>query len=528
MSVWSISVTRKATIVLWIPLSSVLWILYAWLPASPDHQMFDYIGLVGSWGGHNYIDSSDHNWPGAMLLHEVATRIMGAHFWSFRAFDFAIALLGGAALFGLLRSTGQTLAGWIVLPLYQLMYINSGIWFAGQRDIVAANFLLMGAAIFSYGVRAKMPTLLVVVGAIIGFATLIRPTYLSNLAYLVGLLIVMPALANARTENTLNSRVWSICWLFVGISLIAIIALSWGLASGNLRAWYEQAVLFNLFLSFQGRNTTYLEVLTRFSEYVFQWHWYLVFAILGLIAWIRKAGIGVELLAGVGVALTGLLSAIVQKVGFGYHLGAVLPILAMLTAVWLATVLEAFLHRPKNGLALLSVFIFWGIALIGIAKKTASYLPQVTALVTGDLNRMLRTVGEPRGVPWEILEVANFIRANSKPEDFVLAWSRYSHILYLSERRSTTHLSDIGMLTSASDAFSPAKEWLNQFDKELVEHAPKFIVLQTPTSSDGFDKFYGDENVNRSVIAVRELVKTQYVKVAEFGLFEIYGSHADQ
>src|SRR5260221_3737498 len=323
------------------------------------------------------------------------------------------------------------------------MYVNSGIWFAGQRDIIAANFLFVAAAIFSYAVRKQRLWLLFIAGAIAGYATLIRPTYLTDLSILVAILFLVPWIGKTPTKHTFKDCWYSTVWLLSGASFTVIVALLWGLTSGNLRDWYDQAVLFNLYLSFQGRSISYIQAVSRFSEYLFSWHWYLAFAALGLISWIRRNGLSVELLASIGITVTGIIPAIVQKAGFGYHWGAVFPLLALLTASWLGTVLNYFLKRPTHYVAIISLLFFWGVALLGLAKKTAAFLPEVDALIShgNDKDRILKTTDESGIVPYDISESAKFIESNTKPNDFVLVWGRHTHILYLAQRRSTTHFS---------------------------------------------------------------------------------------
>ena len=220
----------------WICVTGIFWQLYAWLPVNADQEMFDYIGLAGSWGGHYYIDASDHNWPGAMFLHEISVRLLGVHSWSFRVLDFGIMTVGASALSYLLRSGGQVLASWFVLPLYQLMYITSGVWFAGQRDVIAAHFLLFAAAFFSKSSRMEKSYLNAVAGALVACAVLIRPTYLSNLPYLAGLIVLLPLFRVPRSRISVVTCVVPIFWLLAGAAVVLSAALLWSWSSGNLGA----------------------------------------------------------------------------------------------------------------------------------------------------------------------------------------------------------------------------------------------------------------------------------------------------
>jgi hypothetical protein len=523
MATFDTTVARGAAITIWLASTACLWPLYAWLPPNPDQEMFDAIGLYGSWGGKYYVDSADHNWPGAMLLHELATRLLGVHIWSFRVLDFAVMTIAALALSYLLRRSGKALAAWIVLPLYQLMYITSGAWFAGQRDIIAANILLVAVAVASYAVRTNQRYFLVVVGALTAFATLMRPTFLAYMAYLSGLLIVVALGTTGNFRRKISEGLLSTTWLSSGVIVTLLIPIAFGLASQNIKPWYEHAVLFNVYLAFETREHSYFDIIVRFSEFWRSWHWYLAYSALGLFAWIARDRVNFELLAAVGVAIIGLLSAFVQKAGFGYHLGALLPILALLTAVWLGDVISAFVKSPKNVLAAGSAAIFCGIAVLGLSSKATTLLPQAQAILTGDFDLALRSARSGDNSPYYITQTANFIRTNTQANDRVLVWSRHTHIQYLSERRSPTHFTNIGLVSVVDARFSLANAWFDQFERELGDNISEFIVVHTARTSDSFDRFHSSDGVNRAVLLVRNLVATQYEKATEFGPFVIYG-----
>jgi len=105
----------------------------------------------------------------------------------------------------------------------------------------------------------------------------------------------------------------------------------------------------------------------------------------------------------------------------------------------------------------------------------------------------------------------------------VLVWSRHLHILYLSERRSSTHFTGIGMLTALNSSFPFSEKWFHQFGRELTDHPPRLVVLYTPEAPE----YYSPEDTNSAVRMVRELITTKYVKAAAFGQFVIYG-HLEQ
>ncbi len=165
--------------VLWLLYTALLGVLYSRLPPNPDQQIFDYIGWVGLNGSRFYIDVVEQNLPGEMLLHELSTWLFGNQIWAYRVLDYALmVLVGCGALFALCRLAGRPRESYLVVPLYQAMYVSSGAWFAGQRDIGAAHFLLAVGAALIWRERGGRASWLVAIGLGIVGAVLIRPNYL--------------------------------------------------------------------------------------------------------------------------------------------------------------------------------------------------------------------------------------------------------------------------------------------------------------------------------------------------------------
>ena len=66
--------------------------LYLNTPYSPDHAVYDYIGMVVNNGGQFYVDAADQNWPGQMFIHAVSVFLFGTEIYSYRLFELLIIL----------------------------------------------------------------------------------------------------------------------------------------------------------------------------------------------------------------------------------------------------------------------------------------------------------------------------------------------------------------------------------------------------------------------------------------------------
>jgi hypothetical protein len=490
---------------------------------NPDQELFDYIGWVGANGGNFYSDASDHNWPGAILLHEISIRIFGAQSWTFRIFDYLLMLCGAFALASLLRQARMIVAAWLVIPVYQLMYTTSGYWFAGQRDIIAANFLFIAAAVFLSGLRKVNFLLLAISGAVVGYATLIRPTYMS---YAVGLwlLTVLASVlttSNCTPQKELKFRTGTS--VLLGWATVLMAALAWGAISGNLGDWYEQALLFNLHLSFEARGNSIVGTLTRLSTMAYSWHWYIVFSFVGFLIWLKRGGISVELFTCIGVGAVGLVSAIVQKAGFGYHLGALLPMMATMIAIFLAQLIVWWYTNPKSVVAATVTCLFLSIAAGGLVKKSLQFSPQVSALLSDNPAPIELSEGEHTGPSTaELHQVAKYISDHTAQNEHILVWSRNVHVIFLSNRVSSTHFINIGMLTNMTNSFGEFDEWKSEFEKDLKSNPPKLLITQNASTSSEYDKLFTENNSNEFVNYIRTMIQQKYTLAKKFKSLDVY------
>ncbi len=453
--------------------------LYTTLPASPDHALFDYIAWSHLQGAPYYAGVAEQNWPGQILLHELAIRLFGVHFWTFRLFDFLLLLGITAAGAAMLRRLGYGTAAAVFALLYPAVYVCANAWTAGQRDIVAAGLLLVAASRVCVDPRqtpqrAALPLNRLVSGAVIGYAFLIRPTFLSYLPILM--LADGVGVRSAAGWTREIAKRWA--WTLLGFGAVVAVVLAAGWAAGSLRAFHEQAILFNL--QAYPNSTTYPDLAAKALRILgSSWHWLTAFALLGAVLWVARSRERRPQMLVLGLAVTILVSYFFQRKGFGYHLEALILPLAVLGAIAVEMLRQAG-SIPRRGFAatglraaMASVVL---VMALGSVKKLTSYEPTVRALAAGQHKPL---DGETDAVSWEqTFQVVDMIRRNSRADEPMLQWGRNYAIAFLSERTSSTRFVVTPALDLLGPQFRGTAAWLEEFDRSLTGARPRFVLIE--------------------------------------------------
>ena len=498
--------------------------LYAHKPPNPDQAIFDYIGWIGSEGGHYYKDVAEQNFPGEMLLHDFAFRIFGTHYWAYRTLDYLLLLVGAASLVGLLKRAGQGTAAWAAGAAYVIGYISSNGWMAGQRDPVAANLLLMAAYLFVLRLRGRGRGVIAPIGPVLFLALLLRPTFVM---YVVAL-PVLDFWWRKETGRKPGTRILDTL-IIVGAMVGCLgILLGWGAAVGSLPDFREQAIQFNVqaYQAGHSRMDTALRLLGGIGVYV----WFLP-AMIAALAWMRagerKAAPIVLLL---GLAALSLVSALVQNKGFGYHLGAILaPVFALAgLGMW----------RAANRLSQWRTVAAWQTALAlavfllpvaGYLKQVKSLGPQLRLLFRIETeSRMLdRETSGQAGLSWgQIAQLSAYARENTGPDETILVWGRPVGIHLLAKRRSSTRFITSGMLLLARPPFTGASKWIAEFDAMLARRAPRLVMIEAQDGVPVFNPLDTGAGEHPMVKSLREAIRDRYRFVRAYGSMQIFRLNA--
>src|SRR5262249_20780649 len=133
---------HRSALVLYLAIAAVCGLYYCSIPPSPDQSDFDYMAWQGLQGVQWYSGSFHITWPGPLVIHEIGIRLFGVHSWTARLTDFLLLQPAILAIYSFLKSAGLRWAAIGAALAYPIIYVTSGPWMAGHRDIVAMHILI--------------------------------------------------------------------------------------------------------------------------------------------------------------------------------------------------------------------------------------------------------------------------------------------------------------------------------------------------------------------------------------------------
>ncbi len=472
-------------LVLWLGFTAVITALYLLLPPCPDHAVYDYIGWVVNQGGTLYVDAADQNWPGQMFLHTLSVALFGTELWSYRLFELIFIIpLSCLVLFRFLRAAGDKLAALLVVPIYQAMYVSAGFWMSGQRDMVAAPLLVAAAHALLSRVRGGGRGLLVLQGALLAGATLIRPTLL----IMAPLLTLADVLQMRRTDRSYRN-------VIAEHALVAgcIIAFTGGVAllgvpSGALAGWYDVSIRFNLEVYAGGRDPwdisrELLPVLLR------QWHWMLAWSGIGAVVLWRRDSVALSF---VGMILpASLVSLFVQAKGLAYHLSPLYPLMAILVASTVAAGARVLLERRQRPLITALAIVTLLLPAAGLAKKLWGQLAPQRQVLLGqitmaDMHAGYAADNTGEATVRDMVELAEHIDATTAKDATVLLWERPCHVYTLAQRRSPLFAAAFTLLDDPDPEFSLFPRWQMEFEQIMSERPPEVLLFLRDAASGSY------------------------------------------
>lgn len=513
------TVSPPRSVSIWLGLSAftvLMLVPFLLKPPCPDVATFDYVGWLAGRGQTLYVDVIEQNWPGVIWLHTLSSLLFGNHLWSFRVVDFALLLVGCAGLFQLASVGASPATRYLVVPLYQLIYVSTDVWMTGQRDMLVSHVLLAVAALAVARMRGGPVGLPLLIGAAMAFASLTRPTSLLFLP----LIYAVDALTCKDRRTLMRVGIDLLLSGLAYVTMLGSVALI-GSFSGALQGWYQAAVVFNTMLYSQ---TAALSDLTMTMWTIaMHYHWLVMLAVVGLALWARRGERRVLLIT-LCLVLTGIVSTFVQGKGFGYHMAMVYAALSLFAAEAIGAALAYAKRQPTrlaNGLAVLAC----GVALLGGTKKFLNEHADVMLYLTGRIDRERLNDMEDLGLGVSVgdaLRAAEYARTHTTPEQTVLPWNRAVVINYLAERKLPTKLATVGVLDILRDSFAPGRVWMQSFEETLRADPPALIFTYNEYIRQEHDLLWKSDASLPATALVREALRSRYRRVARFGALDAY------
>jgi hypothetical protein len=449
--------------ILYVVVGIACGLYYCSIVPSPDQSLYDYIAWQGTQGIAWYTGSVDVSWPGPFLLHDLGIRIFGVHRWTARLTDFILLQPAIAGMLFFLRTAGLRFAAVAIVIAYPVIYVTSGGWQAGHRDIVGMHFLIAASAVLLTDGTAWRGRFLA--GVILGYAIMLRPTYLAFAPFL----LVAAALGRPFDAKLFFTR--ALVPLSLGTLAVPLAFAAAGLLMGNLWDWFDEGIRFVL--------SVYQVDESRFRLFGMAWTvisqpmgWLAIAGALGGCVWVINASvIPTHLCLMVGMVSTVWISYFVQNKGFGYHLGGLIPLLTLLALGAPELAQRTKRIREASCAATLCVVV---ILCAGLARRTQHYvIPFFAHLKVSDPTTFQDQVPSTN-------EAVAIVTSESGPHDRFFQWGWNSDVGYLSRRLSASRYV-FPLFAQIDETHLNYISWIAEFGEELERTKPKFILLDLTT-----------------------------------------------
>lgn len=304
-------------------LSVILLSVIFLVPLNSDGDLYQAMATdLVRYGKLPYTGSWDQNFPGIVYVHAVSIVLFGNSDVGFRLLDLLGNLFISFALYKISLRLVSAPVACLVPILYVIYYVSGGWWAIGQRDVFACAFLLGAALLLEVGNRASFKKEFAL-GALIGCATIIRPTY--------GLFLLLTFLLD---------RNWrSFILRCAGFTLPILLVFLPYLFTGGLDEVYLAIVAYNS-SAYATIGESWAQLWERTPIQVIV----LACAILGLFiaAWKHEQRKIAVLVIG---SITGLVSLIAMRKFFIYHFHVLFSFLIPLALIPLHAILSRWSNK---------------------------------------------------------------------------------------------------------------------------------------------------------------------------------------
>ncbi len=448
-------------------------------PLARDQALFAYAGQVILDGGLPYRDVFEQKGPATHYTFALILYLLGQSQWAVRLFFASVLLLGSQLAARLAEQLSGFRARWPAALGFALLVSHGrgAQYFTAQvEDLLLVLSLGALLLVFTPAARRRLSRL-ALAALLLGLACAYKPTAAVPAAAL-GLLALWYAWSELPKEKR---SVW--WWLVRLATCSGALLLPAGIFLGYL-AW--QGAWEDFWVSVVEHNRTYSGTnRTAWSGALMllggAWARTTLVVALALIAGLVPRSRGFWLLAALGAGH--YLAVVWQGKYWPYHWTPVLGVLAVLAA----PAIEHLSRRIARGLHLQRLPWGWlrsglcGVVVFLIATPhpvqyldTWSWIYQLArGRISLEQYYALYTTGTGDGQ--EVLQVAEYIRRHSRPDDTLLVWGREPMLQFLSRRRAPNRFV-LGLSVCRFD--SPhILQWRREYLASVQARPPAFVVV---------------------------------------------------
>lgn len=416
-----------------------LVLLYAQLPPSIDQWQLDYTGWLINLGQAPYVDIRDGNWPMSHWLHAASIALWGADEYGWRRTDVLLLVASIAAATPLVaRLGGRAAVRWFWF-LHPLLYLTTGSWFAGQRDVIAGHFGLAALALSWRFLETARVGWAALGGIALTAAVLVKPPFALFALVVPILAVVLARRGDLRpgeaVRGVLGVAAWSVGALGVAVTVLA-------LQGSRPEAFWEHAIV-AIVTRVPADSVPVGEGLAGILRFCTgAYHWVTAFALIASAIAFRSGDPEQRTAAGLAWALVmvGAASYLVQGHNLTYYAGPILVGLSVLAAGALGWATRAAGEggvRRGIGAALIVL------AAVGSVSKIRTCYGDLLLVAVGAQDRSTWEAQFSAGDGLSLDQargIAGELAAAVPPGRSLLVWGRANVLNLLAERTQPTGL----------------------------------------------------------------------------------------
>ncbi len=455
-------------------------------PLERDEGFYATIGNEILHGGIPYRDAIDLKPPGVFYLYALAISLFGPTVESIRLFTALYSLGTLAAIYALTSRFAGVRAGLFAAALFALF---SGAPLVQGSSSNCEVFMLLPLTLSAYCFVVWLDTqrrgYLAASGFFAGAALLIKTVALPFVALLFLFSLLKKYSGNQLKERGLNALSFTMPLVLLASAIIAAFSLK-----GALHDFLEWNIMIPLF--YAKGNTMSGNSVSSMLGYLAPELLILTLAAVPTAVWlvirrrnIKDIFISMLLPACVlGVAMPGLY--------FPHYFIQLFPVLSVLGGVGLAEVIQRKGPTPYvAGIVFAVLFSYY------VIKEYAFFFVYSPEQVS--IEKYGPTFVESAGI-------ANYLKANTSPEDSIFQWGFEPELYFLSGRRPPVPY----ISSTVFGGLAEPQPVVQTMIQTLQNKKPKFIIYQIKWA-----QYPGEQEIT-------EFIRTQYTPVGRSGYFLIY------
>jgi len=469
---------------LYLPVS-LLW------PMGRDQGIFAWAGDVICRGGVPYRDAWEQKGPAAHYTYAAAQRLFGHHQWAVRVFDYVFVAAGAAGAWLLAArwrrdernpANPASIAGVTAAVLFWLWYGGIGYWSTAQPDGWIAVLQVLAVAAVATLPRAGPAA----AGFLVGICCLYKPHYGIFLPALLPPLWCKPTVSTAlRLRKTVT--------MAAAFCLPLALTAAWFWHRGALRDLFQCLFVFNWEAHLAAEPLSAGQAIHRLGEFFFSVvpdYWdprvapAFPLVVLGFCSiwrnarpwfWTALAWLALDLAA-----------VVAQGKYFGYHWKPLYGPLAVAAGVgaerarlWLLqTARPKFLPAPATRAAACLAILLLGLPLWRPMQARLTTCAQ-DLLVKHSWDAYYRRFGGYNSGHFSLRgewEVADYLKAHTRPDDRVLVWGFDPSINFFADRQTPTRFGfNLPLTRDPPHPYQTA--WRREFLDDLKRTPPAYVAV---------------------------------------------------